>query len=61
MRGKILAEDQEIGTYLFETYVRKTRIHVTPHTIGVILELHVDTSGIIIHLAHFSSHHIGTP
>lgn len=46
MRGKVLAEDQEMNTYLFKTYVRKIRIHVTPHTIGEILGLHVDTSGL---------------
>lgn len=46
MRGKLLAEDQETGTHLFETFVHKTRIHVTPHTIGEILGLHIDTSGL---------------
>ncbi|XP_020091225.1 uncharacterized protein LOC109712202 [Ananas comosus] len=46
MRGNVLVEDQETGTYLFETHVRGIRILVTPHTIGEIFGLNVDTTGL---------------
>ncbi|XP_020106074.1 uncharacterized protein LOC109722423 isoform X2 [Ananas comosus] len=46
MRGKVLAEDQETGTYLFETYVRGKKILVSPHTLGDMYGLNVDTSGL---------------
>ncbi|XP_020100610.1 uncharacterized protein LOC109718678 [Ananas comosus] len=45
MHGKVFAEDEETGTYMFETYVHKKRILMTPHTIGKLLGLNVDTSG----------------
>ncbi|XP_020092184.1 uncharacterized protein LOC109712827 [Ananas comosus] len=47
MNGKVLAEDDETGTFIFETVVRQRRFPVTPYDIGEILGMHVDTSGLL--------------
>ncbi|XP_020081309.1 uncharacterized protein LOC109710913 [Ananas comosus] len=46
MNGRVLAEDEETGTYVFETFVRQQKIAVTPYTIGELLGMTVDTAGL---------------
>ncbi|XP_020080535.1 uncharacterized protein LOC109704188 isoform X2 [Ananas comosus] len=55
MNGKVLAEDEEIGTFLFETFVRQQKVLVTPHTIGELLGMNVDTAGLLYTSGGFKS------
>ncbi|XP_020091195.1 uncharacterized protein LOC109712181 [Ananas comosus] len=55
MNGKVLAEDEETGTFLFETFVHQQKVVVTQYTIGELLGMNVDTTGLLYTSGGFQS------